>query len=266
MPETLAPAAAGCQTRRPAIRPSDSRELRLDEVIGVARRTRRHFSSSWTRLVATAAVAAALLGLALAKLAWVRRNVPGLLSSRAALVLLAQAALVLAVPVAAAHLAWARRFSPRALWLFWWATLVLPFAPRLLGEETRDAGDGGPRWGRATWTWIPTALASATRREPAPGRAAGGPVSHDEATSEGRRSRADRAELADHRPRRLRSRGQSRRRGLTTSSARGRPRRRRGRRPATAGRRRCARRRRALRPSGRSRGASCRRHRHRSRE
>ncbi len=105
------------------------------------------------------AVAVALLGLALAKLAWVRRNAPGLLSSRATLVLLAQAALVLAVPVAAAHLAWARLFSPRALWLIWWATLALPFAQRSLRRDTVAESGLGPAWAPATWTWTPAAMA-----------------------------------------------------------------------------------------------------------
>ena len=105
------------------------------------------------------AIALATLGLAVAKLAWVRRAVPGPLSTRAALVLAAQSAFVLAVPVAAAHLAWARLFSARALWVFWWATLALPFAQRLLREETGGEGDGGGGRGSTAWTWTPAAMA-----------------------------------------------------------------------------------------------------------
>jgi hypothetical protein len=94
--------------------------------------------------------------LVVAKLAWVRRAVPGLLSARAALVLAAQSAFVLAVPAAAAHLAWARLFSARALWVFWWATSSLPFAQRVLREETRAEDDEGSA--SAVWTWTPAAV------------------------------------------------------------------------------------------------------------
>jgi len=105
------------------------------------------------------AVALATLALAIGKLAWVRRTVPGLLSMRSAVVLAAQSAFVLAVPVAAAHLAWARLFSPRTLWLFWWATLALPFAQRRLREDTRGEGDERSASGSAAWTWTPAAMA-----------------------------------------------------------------------------------------------------------
>ncbi len=105
------------------------------------------------------AVALATLGLAVAKLAWVRRKVAGLLSTRAALVLAAQSAFVLAVPAAAAHLAWAGLFSAGALWLFWWATLALPFAQQWLRREAVGEDARGPEWGRAAWTWTPAAMA-----------------------------------------------------------------------------------------------------------
>jgi hypothetical protein len=105
------------------------------------------------------AVGLATLLLAIAKLAWVRSRIPGLLSRPAALVLAVQSALVLAVPVAAAHLAWARLFSPRALWLFWWATLALPLAQRSLREESRGGSDDERGAGSAAWTWTPAAMA-----------------------------------------------------------------------------------------------------------
>jgi hypothetical protein len=104
------------------------------------------------------AVAVSLAALAAVKLGWVRRAVPGLLSARAAALLGAQAALVLGVPVLAAHLAWARAFGPRALYAFWWATLALPAAQRLLREETRALGSTAGR-AHAVWTWVPAALA-----------------------------------------------------------------------------------------------------------
>ncbi len=103
-------------------------------------------------------VALATLALAAAKLAWVRRTAPGLLSPRAAVVLAAQSAFVLAVPVAAAQLASARCLSPRALWLFWWASLALPFAQRSLRGETLRREDGS-RSGPSAWTWTPAAMA-----------------------------------------------------------------------------------------------------------
>jgi hypothetical protein len=103
------------------------------------------------------AVALAAVALALAKLAWVRRTLPDVLSRRAAVLLAAQSAFVLAVPVAAAHLAWARLFGPRTLWLFWWATFALPFARRSLGEESlgraRESSSG-----LVLWTWTPAAM------------------------------------------------------------------------------------------------------------
>lgn len=105
------------------------------------------------------AVALATCALAVAKLAWVRRMVPGVLSTGAALTLAAQSAFVLAVPVAAAHLAWVRLFSPRTLWLFWWATLALPFAQRRLREETQGESEDGSDSSPAVWTWAPASMA-----------------------------------------------------------------------------------------------------------
>jgi hypothetical protein len=103
------------------------------------------------------AVVLATFALAVLKLAWVRRAVPGLLSARAVLVLAAQSAFVLAVPVAAVHLAGAGRLDARSLWLLWWAALALPFAQRRLREEARRHV---PRWSTSSvaWTWAPGGL------------------------------------------------------------------------------------------------------------
>jgi hypothetical protein len=103
------------------------------------------------------AVALVLAALAAAKLAWVRRAAPGLLSSRAALLLGLQAALVLALPVAAAHLAWARAFGPRALYAMGWTTLALPLAQRSLFEETRPQVPAAAT-AQSAWTWVPAAM------------------------------------------------------------------------------------------------------------
>ena len=104
------------------------------------------------------AVALGLAALAAAKLAWVRRASPDLLSSRAARLLGAHAVSVLAVPVAAAHLAEARLFGPMALYALCWATLVLPLAQRALRSETRaGAAPDAPR-AHALWTWVPAAM------------------------------------------------------------------------------------------------------------
>jgi hypothetical protein len=103
------------------------------------------------------AIALGLAALVVAKLAWVRHAVPGVLSARAAGLLGTQAGLVLAVPVLATHLASARVFGPIALYGVWWATLALPFAQRLLRDETR-AGDAGSTRTHTAWTWVPAAL------------------------------------------------------------------------------------------------------------
>jgi len=104
------------------------------------------------------AVAVATMALAAAKLAWVRRVAAGLLSRRSAVLLGVQAALILSVPVAAAHLARARLFDPIVLYGFWWATLALPVAQRALGEETGEEAAAAPR-AHAVWTWVPSAMA-----------------------------------------------------------------------------------------------------------
>ena len=103
------------------------------------------------------AMAFGLAALVAAKLAWVRRGCPGVLSSRLAVLLGVQAGFVLAVPVLAAHLASARVFGPIALYGLWWAALALPFAQRLIRDETGGGTAGGTRT-HATWTWAPLAL------------------------------------------------------------------------------------------------------------
>ena len=105
-------------------------------------------------------VALGLAGLAAAKLSWVRRATPGLLTPRSAALLGAQAGFVLAVPVLAAHLAWARVFDPLALYGFWWATLALPVAREALRKETRSDEVGGVSRFPAIWTWVPAAIAA----------------------------------------------------------------------------------------------------------
>ena len=101
-------------------------------------------------------VAALLVALAVAKLAWVRRAAPGLLSRQAARLLGVQAALVLSVPVLAAHLAGARALGPPALYGLWWATLLLPLAQRALLREAGSAAEASRA--HVAWTWVPAAM------------------------------------------------------------------------------------------------------------
>ena len=103
------------------------------------------------------AVAFILAALVAAKLAWVRRAVPGLLPARTAVLLGMQAGFVLAVPVLATHLASAGVFGPIPLYGLWWVTLALPFAQRVLRGEARDGAAPGNR-AHAIWTWVPPAL------------------------------------------------------------------------------------------------------------
>jgi hypothetical protein len=104
------------------------------------------------------AVALALAALAFGKLAWVRRAAPGLLTRRSARLLGAQAAFVLAVPVAAAYLAQARVFGPIALYALWWATLALPVAQRALRDETRPQAAPEVLRAHGVWTWVPAGM------------------------------------------------------------------------------------------------------------
>jgi hypothetical protein len=90
-------------------------------------------------------VAAALGALALAKLAWVRRAAPTVLSRKTASVLAAHTAFILAVPAVAAQLAALRLLSPLVLYGFWWLSAALPAARRALPAL-------------AVWTWMPSVL------------------------------------------------------------------------------------------------------------
>ena len=72
-----------------------------------------------------ALVAAAL---AVLKLAWVRWSAPELVSKRTAILLGVHVAFVIALPLAAAHLAASHRLSPLVLYGFWWLTAALPAA------------------------------------------------------------------------------------------------------------------------------------------
>ena len=95
--------------------------------------------------------------LALAKLAWVRRAAPDLLSRRAAIVLGAHAGFVVALPVVAVQLTAARLLSPAVLYGMWWTTAILPVAQRLLRDATRGRyRESG--WTHAAWTWTPCAM------------------------------------------------------------------------------------------------------------
>jgi hypothetical protein len=104
-------------------------------------------------------VAVVLAALAAVKLAWVRQSAPALLSRRAAVLLGAHAAFVLALPAVSAHLAGARIFGPLSLLALWWTTLALPFARRALRDATLpDGQDAASPW-HAAWTWGPAAMA-----------------------------------------------------------------------------------------------------------
>lgn len=111
-------------------------------------------ASLWVGTVATLA----LLVLAATKLAWVRRNAPGLLDSAAARLLGAHAAFVLLLPVVAAHLAAARLFGPAALYGLWWTSLLLPAGRRALLAHTVPATARSARVVEV-WTWVPAVLA-----------------------------------------------------------------------------------------------------------
>ena len=103
--------------------------------------------------LATLAIAA----LGALKLWWVRKKAPELLPKRAALVLGAHAALVLALPVAAAQLAAARVMGPLALYGLWWMTAALPLARAVLRDATSAHAQDAPR-AHAAWTWMPCGL------------------------------------------------------------------------------------------------------------
>ena len=91
------------------------------------------------------------------KLWWVRRGAPELLPTRVAVVLGAHAALVLALPVAAAYWAAARVLSPVVLYGLWWLTAALPLLRTVLRDATRAHADESLR-AQALWTWMPCGL------------------------------------------------------------------------------------------------------------
>jgi hypothetical protein len=102
-------------------------------------------------------VTLAIAALGALKLWWVRRAAPELLRKRAAVVLGVHAAVVLAIPVVAAHLAAARLLSPVVLYGLWWTTAALPLARNVLRDATRDQAGDAPR-AHALWTWMPCGL------------------------------------------------------------------------------------------------------------
>ncbi len=106
---------------------------------------------------AGAGVAVLLMGLAAGKLALVRRFLPDALPAPVAVLLGAQAVLVLALPIAVVQLAEARLLAPVSLYVVWWVTLALPLARKRMADLTPEllVGEAGP--GRTVWTWIPAA-------------------------------------------------------------------------------------------------------------
>ena len=115
----------------------------------------RHFlspvsSEAWLVAVTTAA-------LAVLKLYWVRRAAPDLLPKKVAWVLGLHTAVILGLPVAAAHLASARVLSPVVLYGLWWTTAALPLARNVLRDATQAQAGDAPR-AHALWTWMPCAL------------------------------------------------------------------------------------------------------------
>ena len=102
-------------------------------------------------------VAIVTAALAVLKLQWVRRAAPDLLPKKLAWVLGLHAALILAIPVAAAHFGRARLMSPGVLYGFWWITAALPVAQRFLRDETQaQEADAGRA--HSIWTWMPCGL------------------------------------------------------------------------------------------------------------
>jgi hypothetical protein len=72
-------------------------------------------------------------------------------------VLGAHAALVLALPVAAALLAAERAMSPVVMYGLWWFTAALPLARGVLRDSTLSQANRAPR-AHAVWTWMPFGL------------------------------------------------------------------------------------------------------------
>jgi hypothetical protein len=110
-----------------------------------------------TDLTVGTRVAAATAALAILKLQWVRRASPELLPKKLAMLLGLHAVVILALPVAAAHLADDRLLSSSVLYAFWWLTAALPMARQVLRDQTQLA-DTDPGHGHAVWTWMPCGL------------------------------------------------------------------------------------------------------------
>jgi hypothetical protein len=106
---------------------------------------------------AGALVAGALLALAIAKLTLVQRLVPAALSVRTAVILGAQVAVVLGVPLLASGLAPAGLLVPVSLYGLWWVTLGLPLAQAQVREAIQARGTSPPSRAVAAWTWLPAA-------------------------------------------------------------------------------------------------------------
>jgi hypothetical protein len=102
-------------------------------------------------------VATTTAALAAVKLHWVRRAAPDLLSRKVAWVLGLHTLVILALPVAAAHLASARLLSPGVLYGVWWLTAALPAVQRLLRDETQPVAAEATR-AHALWSWMPCGL------------------------------------------------------------------------------------------------------------
>jgi hypothetical protein len=100
------------------------------------------------------AVAVVLVGLAVGKLALVRRFLPDTLPRPVAALLGLQAVLVFGLPVVAVQLASARLLAPVSFYGLWWLTLALPLAQKKMREASASTPQGTDR-GHAVWTWVP---------------------------------------------------------------------------------------------------------------
>jgi hypothetical protein len=97
------------------------------------------------------------MGLAVAKLALVRRWLPDTVPGGLAVLLGAHAVVVLGLPVLVVQLAELRLLAPVSLYGLWWITLALPLAHRPIADATRRARAGRVGATPAVWTWVPAA-------------------------------------------------------------------------------------------------------------
>jgi hypothetical protein len=102
-------------------------------------------------------VAVTTAALAVLKFYWVRRATLDLLPKKVAWVLGLHTAVILALPVAAAHLASTRLLGPGVLYGLWWLTAALPALQRVLHHETQPKAAQAAR-ARALWSWMPCGL------------------------------------------------------------------------------------------------------------